>query len=163
MSMPQIVCVHGIAQQLHGENTLHQLWSPALLDGLTRASYQGPEPGIAIAFFGDQFRQPGTMGVDAPRLIAADLTTQEEQDLITLWWHAAAETDSGVPPPDAQTMGRTPLLVQDALNALCQSRFFAGLSERLLIWFVKQVYLYFHDTGVRRGARERLAAKVTPD
>ncbi|MFI7321313.1 hypothetical protein [Streptomyces venezuelae] len=57
---------------------------------------------------------------------------------------------------------RTPYLVQRALNALSHSAFFAGVSERLLIWSARQVRLYFTDAEVRAAVQRRFERCVTP-
>jgi hypothetical protein len=36
----RIVCVHGIGQQVAGEQSLLRDWTPALLDGLARAGHR---------------------------------------------------------------------------------------------------------------------------
>jgi pimeloyl-ACP methyl ester carboxylesterase len=53
--------------------------------------------------------------------------------------------------------------VQTALRALSRSRFFAGLALRALVSDVKQVSGYLLDPELRRAARERVAASITPD
>ena len=53
--------------------------------------------------------------------------------------------------------------MQRALNALSQSRFFAGLSERLIIRFIKQLHAYMDDDSIRREVQERVERAVGPD
>lgn len=43
--MSRIACVHGIGQQVAGEQLLPRDWPPALLDGLTRADYSDARQG----------------------------------------------------------------------------------------------------------------------
>jgi hypothetical protein len=161
--MAEIVCVHGIAQQLRGENTLAQDWRPALMDGLARAGYEGQEPRIAFAFYGDLFRRPGTMAVQSSSPASDGPMNPVEESLILSWWQESARTDPTVMPPSAATMVPTPLLAQRALNALVSSRFFAGMTQQLIRLFAKQVYLYMHDMELRTVVRHRLAAQISGD
>jgi hypothetical protein len=161
--MAEIVCVHGIAQQLKGENSLAQVWVPALLDGLRRAGYQGEGPSIVSAFYGDFFRKPGTMAVQSQALAGPDTMDAIEEALIILWWQDACKTDANVVPPEAMTMLRTPLLVQRALNALSSSRFFSGMTQSLIRLFARQVYLYLHDPELRAAVRGRVGECISED
>jgi pimeloyl-ACP methyl ester carboxylesterase len=53
--------------------------------------------------------------------------------------------------------------VQRALKALSHSRFFAGLAERALIGFIKQVHRYFAEPQLRAQVIERVAREIGPD
>ncbi|WP_205661196.1 hypothetical protein [Amycolatopsis vastitatis] len=59
--MAWIVCVHGIGQQVAGEQSLLRDWAPALLDGLTRAGHGGAATAddVVMGFYGDLFRPAG--------------------------------------------------------------------------------------------------------
>jgi len=161
--MAEIVCIHGIAQQLKGENTLAQDWKPALLDGLTLAGYEGKEPSIAFASYGDLFRKPGTMAVQPLPLTSDGVMDPIEEELVLSWWRESSRTDRNVMPPDAATMVRTPLLAQRALNALSSARFFAGMTQQLIRLFANQVHLYLHDMKLRTAVRNRMAAQISKD
>lgn len=50
-----------------------------------------------------------------------------------------------------------------ALLALSQSRFFAGLAERALIFDLKQVRRYLTDAALREAARDRVRSLIGPD
>jgi hypothetical protein len=57
--MADIVCVHGIAQQLQGSELLAQEWRAALRDGMRGSSQKSDLPSdadVAVAFYGDLFR-----------------------------------------------------------------------------------------------------------
>jgi hypothetical protein len=61
MYMPRVVCVHGVGQQLKGEDVLAGEWAPALRDGMRRAG-DAALPGagdVGFAFYGDMFRPAG--------------------------------------------------------------------------------------------------------
>jgi hypothetical protein len=163
--MAHVVGVHGIAQQVKGAEVLASVWVPALRDGVRMACGTPPDPDdVSIAFYGDLFRKPGSKALGDPRYVAADVEDDSEQELLQAWWEEAARTDPvRVPGPDETTMLRTPFAVQRALNALSQSRFFAGLGEHLIIGIIKQVHAYLTDEQVRTAAQERVSATVDDD
>lgn len=160
--MSRILAVHGIAQQFRGEETLLKDWRPALLDGLRLAKYDEAAE-IDFAFFGDLFRRPGTMAAGMPRLRPEELSEYEGALLIELW-REAARVDPTIIPPNAQTMLYVPDVVRRAFLALSGKRFIASLTEKsAILWFVNQVYCYFHEPELRAEAQRRVAAKVRPD
>jgi hypothetical protein len=160
----KIVAVHGIAQQVLGSETLAATWLPALRDGLERAGARRiSDDEFVCAFYGDLFRKPGARSAAVPPLTAADVTTDDEKELLALWWEEAARIDPAVPGPKAKTRARTPLLVQRALNNLSKVPFFAGLAERLMIWDLKQVIAYLNDADMRLKIRERVSALLGPE
>jgi hypothetical protein len=161
--MATIVCVHGIGQQLKGEETLRKDWLPAIRDGLARAGAALPEDAsVGWAFYGDLFRLSGRKSVGVPPFTAADVSDPDELALLSAWWQSAAETDPAVPAPDVVTKAKTPQWVQRALNALSGSRFFAGASERLFIRDLKQVTSYFRDASIREETWNRFASVISP-
>ncbi|MFI8371975.1 hypothetical protein [Streptomyces sp. NPDC085466] len=161
--MSRIVCVHGIGQQHSGENEQHASWYPALADGLRRAGAAPvDEREVSCVFYGDLFRTPGrTLSVLDPPLDAEDVEDEFESDLLLALWSEAARTDPDVMPPDARTLARTPSTVQRALNALAQSRFFAGVALRGLVLDLKQVRAYLCDASVHDQVQARVAETVT--
>jgi hypothetical protein len=68
--MASILCIHGIGQQLKGEEIVANDWRAALRDGMRLAGAKNEElPGdgdIGVAFYGDLFREEITKGFDAP-------------------------------------------------------------------------------------------------
>jgi hypothetical protein len=167
--LAKIVAVHGIAQQVKGEESLKKIWLPALRDGLTRAGSSGLLPSdndLLCAFFGDLFRLPGGGGDKSLDMSwrAEDVTDQWERDVLLAWWEEAARVDRQVPAvDDASSKARTPKLVQDALYALSHSRFFSGLAERALIGNLKQVRAYLHDDKIRSTAIARVVDCIADD
>ncbi|MFD8285684.1 hypothetical protein ACFV47_41900 [Streptomyces solisilvae] len=163
--MARVVGVHGIAQQMKGEQVLLSAWRPALADGLTRAAHAPvADAEVAMAFYGDLFRPPGELlAVGDPVLTAADVAPGLERELLLAWWRQAAAVDETVAPPDADTLVRTPASVQAALRQLSRSRFFAGVALRALVFDLKQVSRYLLDAEVRRAARQRVADRITAD
>jgi hypothetical protein len=161
--MPKIVAVHGIAQQFVGEHLLHSAWLPALRDGLGRAGVDLPSvDDLKCAFYGDLFRKKGTKALGDVPYDASDVT-EWEQDLLEMWWREAALVEPQVPGPDAQTKLRTPRIVQRALNALSNSKFFGSLAERVLIGSLKQVRSYLDDEAIRGAIQQRVSEKVKSD
>lgn len=150
--MSKVVGVHGIAQQLRGPGQLASEWGPALSDGLLLAGASISPGDFTAAYYGTLFRRPGKMSTDWPPFTIGDLTASDEVALLELFWQEAAELENAVPGPESETMVGTPRSVQRALNALSNSRFFAGLAERVMIAVVKQVHLYFTDESVREAA-----------
>ncbi|MFH9068108.1 hypothetical protein [Streptomyces alboflavus] len=162
--MTRIVLVHGIAQQFKGPDSLLADWYPALSDGITLGSGERiASHQVSMAFYGDLFRPSGHRGIGIPDLDASDVRDGLERDLLLEWWQAAAAQEDRVPGPDAPARLRTPALVQRALNALSHSSFFAGLSERMLIFSARQVRMYFTQPEIRLGVQRRLAEKVTSE
>jgi hypothetical protein len=165
--MARIVAVHGIAKQTEGEDTLAAAWLPALRSGLRRADIPATRlPGgqdLAMAFYGDLFRRRGVMAIGEPPLDAADIHDGPERELLDLWWREAARVEPRVPGPEDDTMLRTPMAAQRALNALSASGFFTGMTERMIIGSLKQVRRYFDEPDIRAGATARVARAVTAD
>ena len=165
--MARVVCVHGIGQQLAGEDWLAGIWTPALRDGMRRAGCgerELPEAGeIGCAFYGDVFRPASRrLEVGDPWLTAAD-ATEFDQELLAEWWREAAESDPRVVHPDARTLVRTPGSVQAALRALSGAAFFAGLADRAMLFDLQQVRRYLTEPDVREAVQDRVAAQIGED
>lgn len=162
--MVRVVAVHGIGQQVLGPEVLKDRWLPALRDGITLAG--GPplgEADLGIAYYGDLFRKPGTKALGEPPYVAADVEEGFEQDLLEALWRQAAAVDPGVVGPEDDTKVRTARVVQRALNALSFSRFLAGVAERVLIGFIKQVHAYLTDDEVRSMVQQRVSVLLDSD
>jgi hypothetical protein len=159
----RIVGVHGVGHQFAGENSLRSQWLPALKDGLARVDRRlASDEDFACAFYGNLFRPTGKAAVDPP-FDALDVDKDEERELLELWWREAARVDPAVSGPDARTKIRTPNIAQRALNALSQSRFFAGLAERALVSDLKQVRRFLDEPEVRRAACASIERAITSD
>jgi WD domain, G-beta repeat len=146
-----------------GENVFRQAVAPALLDGLALAGTSIAEKSIDAVAYGDLFRRAETMAAGLPPLRENDLDPSTEGAMLTLWWEEAARSDKRVMPPGAETRVRTPRSLQQALHALSQASFFAGIAERALIWDLKQVSQYFKDKAIREAVQSRIVAKVASD
>lgn len=163
----RVVGVHGMGQQVQGEDRLRSVWWPALSDGLRRAGAEGlvPESDLAMGFYGDVFRPAGQMlSTDTPPYTARDVEDGFEQELLLEWWREAARTDPAVVAPDAtNTLVATPRTAQAALRALSGSKFFANVALRRMVADLKQVRAYLTDQEVRERVRERVMAQVGPE
>jgi hypothetical protein len=118
-----------------------------------------------MAFYGDLFRPAGQMlAAGDPPYAATDVDEGFEADLLAAWWLAAAQTDPGVAPPDAEgSLVSTPRSVQSALLALSGSRFFAEIALRAMVADLKQVRAYLLDERVRAGVQARLHTLIGPE
>lgn len=164
--MGRIVCVHGIGQQTAGEQSLLRDWTPALLDGLSRAGYSDAAVAddVVMGFYGDLFRPAGELlAVGDPMFTASDVDPGLEQDLLMAWWREAARVDPKVAPPEADTLVRAPGSVQAALRQLSRSRFFGGVALRALVFDLKQVRRYLQDPQLRDAARAAVRELITAD
>lgn len=161
--MARILCVHGIAQQFKGAETLLAQWRPALTDGAALAGARLAPDDVAMAFYGDLFRPAGHRAVGLPPYDASDVEEGLEQDLLRALWEEAARTDPSVPGPGAPVRFGAPSWVQRALVSLSRHPVFAGLADRAMIADLKQVRAYLTDPAVRAAAQRRVLAGIGPD
>lgn len=155
----RIAVVHGIGKQYSAPEQMVAVWLPALAGGLTLAGATGspllPDD-LSAVFYGDLFRPPArTLGIGETPMYGSEDVTEEDAEILAAWWTGAAATDAGVTAPGARTLARTPDSVQVALRALSGSRFFAGLSTRMMVADLKQVSRYFSDAELRMRIRDR--------
>jgi hypothetical protein len=162
-TMTQIVLVHGIGKQVEGPHTLLADLYPALSDGLALAASEIAPDKVSVAFYGDIFRRPSQRDLDFIELDASDVTDPLDHALLMAWWQEAACGELNVPGPQDAVRLRTPYPIQQALDALSHSKFFAGISEQLLILSTRQVRRYLSEPSVRADAQARVASHVTPD
>ena len=164
--MARVVAVHGINYTYSGPKRMAADWVPALLDGIELAGEAGllrPED-VHCAFYGDLFRRPSRMlgDDDIASLGPEDVSDGAEAELLAAWWREAAVVDPGVVPPGGRTLG--PVTgIQAALAALAGSRFLAGTTERLLIFWLQQVRAYFTKAELRQQIQQRFCDMVGPD
>ncbi len=161
--MSRVVFVHGVAQQYRGPHTLWSTCAPALADGVSLAGGHLPTSDIAVAFYGDLFRPPGSRTTTLPDYDVTDLDHPLELALLQAWWQHAAQLEPSVPGPEDRTRARTPQWAQRALYALSKSRYFAGLADRVLIGNLKQVTAYLTNPAVRQAVQARVREAIGPD
>ncbi|MFE6500131.1 hypothetical protein ACFU7Y_20375 [Kitasatospora sp. NPDC057542] len=159
-----MVFVHGIAKQYLGPRTMHGGIAAAAADGVRLAG--GPSlaaEDVAVAFYGHVFRPSNGKG---ETWHDPDALTEDEQALLAaLWQSAANEEPDRVPAANGRAglKARTPLTVQHALHAVCQSRFLAGVGEQFMLGVLRQVTRYLNDPALRGRVQAEIAAAVTPD
>ncbi|WP_326663997.1 hypothetical protein [Streptomyces canus] len=160
--MAAVVVVHGIGKQYKSAGLLHGCVAAALCGGVEHAGHQPPEADdIAMAFYGNLFRQEGRRGDSGPD--GAELSTVE-QDLVVQWWRAAARIDpENVQHPDdtADARAPVPVTVKAALRALSMSRFATKMTERALYGSLRQVQEYLYGDK-REPVLERVCGLITP-
>jgi hypothetical protein len=108
--MPEIVGIHGIAQQYRGPFQLADVWLAGIRDGLFAAGHHdtaralSPED-VRVAFFGELFRLPGTMAAMDPPFIASDIGAGPERDLLTAFYDAAVASNPALAEPAGAMSG----------------------------------------------------------
>jgi hypothetical protein len=185
-----IVLVHGIAQEQRSADDLEAEWLPALAGGLRNTGHPElaerlwrgrPTPGgieARMAFYGDQFLRPGSMGIDPGQLTAEQQTLAEQ---LAHTWLQRAATDASDPrqraeaaleltrldttvPAEVQGTGAA---LRSATAALAHVRWFApfgmGLAERFVNRALAQVTSYLTDNQVRGYALDQVARLIGPD
>lgn len=163
--MASVVAVHGILNTYGSAVQMNATWLPALVGGVMNADHQASfdERDIEFVFYGDLFRPVGRfLSEEVPHLIAEDVTDDLEMRLLLSWWEAAAAVDPSVVAPDARTLGvRTS--ARAAILALSGSRLLARISERALVWWLKQVTMYFTHAQIRADIQRRFVQAVGDD
>jgi len=167
--MPRIVAVHGIGQQLEGPETQAARWGPALRSGveLVEGPKLSPED-VRVAFYGDLFRLSGATDNSAPSKARGEFDLDEqdvdlgfETDLLLSWARAAAELEETRDGP--ATKARTPMTVQRALRLLSKSAFFDRVADRVVVWNLWQVRMYFLQPRIREEICARVVRTVDDD
>jgi pimeloyl-ACP methyl ester carboxylesterase len=183
--MATIVLIHGIAQEQLGSNTLEAAWLPALSDGIRAGGYPevadqvwptGRSTAITarMAYYGDLFLEPGTMGVGdwAPppgpeREIAEQLAAE--------WLRRGAGRDN----PDRRAaaaqlsylnsighdeQGPIREAQRSALNGLAKLKWFApfgmAFAGRFVNRALRQVTSYLTNDDIRTEVQRRVRALI---
>jgi len=76
--MTPIVMVHGAGNDLWGPSSIKARWFPALADGLAWHGVEIEERDVAVAFYGDLFREDPEEGYEPAVDKAAAVATVEE-------------------------------------------------------------------------------------
>ncbi|HEX7535814.1 MAG TPA: hypothetical protein VF391_02285 [Dermatophilaceae bacterium] len=186
--MATIVLIHGIAQEQLGADSLQSRWRPALADGVRAAGYpdladlvaHDTRPGginIRMAFYGDLFLTPGTMGIGTAD--PANETQRELVEQLAAEWLARA---AGREVPDRSTaatqlsylnpaghdeQGALREGQRSALNGLAKLRWFApfgmAFSGRFVATSLHQVTRYLTDEEIREAVQQRVSAHLDAD
>jgi len=90
--MALVVGVHGIGQQVRGPEVLRAVWAPALRDGVFLSGSRPPDAAdIAVAFYGDLFREQAGKATGEPLYTAIDIADGFEMQLLWAWLWALTE------------------------------------------------------------------------
>jgi hypothetical protein len=181
LHMTRVVAIHGIGQTYDGAEILEEKkgWRAAINSGLKEAGHSSlRDEDLAVAFYGSLFRKRGTRAGSIPYLKAEDVEQGFEEELLILLWQAAAtlseancrkggtDTRAEAPDisgPDFQGRARYPQIAHRALRQLSKSRYVKALGERALIFGLKQVRLYLHDSDMKKNVQKRVEDMVTDD
>ncbi|QNP68225.1 hypothetical protein IAG44_01240 [Streptomyces roseirectus] len=166
--MAEIVAVHGIGQYGSSAGRLRETWLPALREGLTRAGAVGlvdlERVDLDCVYYADELRPGGKDAGMVPAYGPADIEPGFEQELLTLWWRAAAAYEPDrVPGPDSLTKIYSPQLVQRALASLSRSTFWSAVPRRVIIAALKDLRRYLYVPGIRKRVQARIVAALGPD
>lgn len=163
--MPRVVAVHGINQEYRGRHTIRSEWLPQLKDGLERAGCAlESDDDFDCAFYGDIFRTE-TKAIGIPDYNEHDIDTEWEQALLVELWTEVAKEDSDIAGPGESSMDKGFIsdVVHKALRALSRSNYFGGVTEKLVIHWLKQVGGYLHDPDLKRQIRNRVVESISED
>ena len=164
--MAKIVCVHGIAQQLSGSESLALEWRVALRDGMRHAGIGEaelpPDETIAVAFFGDLFRGRKS-AADGPAELT-DIDDGIETGLVVASAKTAGVEEAGDDKGgEAAKSGYAPVWVQNLSQKLLKREFFADLTDRAFVGALQQVRWYLSEPETRQKARERLSRLLSEE
>ena len=165
--MAGIVGVHGIAQQFGSGYQLESVWYDAMRGGLVAAGYREVAEALAptdvqVAFFGDLFRPPGTMGLQEPPFSAADVQPGQERDLLSVLYQAAVAQDPSLGVPE-RAMGPGRAATQLMLDRLARSTTFTRVVQRAFIGNLKQVTAFLTDSTVKQDVLARVRERISDD
>ncbi|WP_406221598.1 hypothetical protein [Streptomyces canus] len=166
--MAEIVAVHGIGQYGSSAARLREIWLPALREGLARADATSlvdlDHVDLDCVYYADLLRPGGKAVGMVPAYGPADIEPGFEQDLLTLWWRAAAAYEPDlVPGPDSLTKTYSPQLVQRALASLSRSTFWSAVPRRVIIAALKDLRRYLYVPGIRESVQAKIATALGPD
>jgi hypothetical protein len=159
-----IAAIHGIGYQHLTGDTEQPKWRAALAKGLDAALV---DPALAqqlqFVGYGDLFLPRGTRAGADPPYDAGDIEPGFETELLESWYREARLTDANLPRPGDRTRPPAiPLSVQRMLDALSQSKAFAGMAEHALIRNLKQVRRYMTEPDTRGAIQDRVASRIRP-
>lgn len=164
--MAKIIAIHGIGQQFKGDAIIHREWWPAFLSGLHLAGGDLSDPDQFVCpFYGHVFRSAGTLAL-TDHWQAKDVAA-EEAELIERLSNAAAQAEPDSVPALAEADGvglaRIPRMVQNALNVLSKSRFWANISQAAMIGDLKQVIRYLNDGDLHEQILQIILDRIASD
>lgn len=187
--MAEIILIHGIAQEQREPSELAAEWIPALAAGVQKAGFQELEAkirrrevSIAVAYYGDLFRQRAAQGAADDEAFEELLSVEmmEWVDRLGRVWlerGATRSSDEGVRRDAVQALGALQRgtgtamgrrsIAREVVAALAHVRWFARPSfaviERTVRRALRQVSLYMGNIGGTRDlALQRVGAMIDP-
>lgn len=161
--MAEIVCIHGIAQELKSSESLLDEWAPSLRGGVSNAGGSIDGVGIGMGFYGGLFRLSGAKGGESiPVYKPGDLEDALEIALVQEIFDSLAPA----PTSSANAKGALELArrsVTQMLQVIASAPYFGQVAQSVVIWYLKQVYRYVTDPTIRQAARNSLIAKIGED
>lgn len=163
--MSQIVCVHGIAQEYKSRESLLAEWIPALCGGVSNAGGRLHSGEIDMAFYGILFR-PVKSGLAtkgdhwvipdyAPGDLTEPLAIKVLEDIFKDYLQKNVEAE-----PTKSGVART---VAGMLQVIARAPFFGSVSQKVVIWYLKQVSKYIEDPLIRAEARNAVLKTIHDD
>ncbi len=159
-----IAGIHGIGYQRLTAATEQPKWRKALATSLAIAEVETTYADTLQSLaYGDLFLPRGVRAGPDPSYDATSVDDGFEIELLTNWFLEAQRTDARLRKPgEPVRLPAIPNLIQHILNELSLSKAFAGLSERALIFNLKQVRSYMSDSSTRAAIQQRIARAMPP-
>lgn len=165
--MGQLTAVHGVGQQYVGRHQILDKWTPALADGLERATgCRARRPELDLAFYGDLFRPAGpwhgakSMAEAEAAVQFADLDAEELAELTEAVEEIVTPTDLTVASARADKGKSLPVPVQILVGAI--ERHFPPTSGILHLGVLRQVRRYLRDSSLKAEV-DQIAAAAAAD
>jgi hypothetical protein len=156
--MGRVVCIHGIAQELKSSESLLAEWAPSLCGGVSNAGGRLDPTDVDMAFYGILFRPPGSKGTaDIPNYKPGDVDDPLEIALVEEIYDALDESAPGNKGAKGKATQRT---IGHMLQAIGATPFFGNATQRVVIWFLKQVRRYVTEPDIRRAAQQSLIDRI---
>ncbi|MEH2535131.1 hypothetical protein V1277_005572 [Bradyrhizobium sp. AZCC 1588] len=159
--MSQVVCIHGIAQQLKSRESLLAEWAPSLCGGVSNAGGNLDPADVDMAFYGILFRVPGSK--DAAQIPAYKPGDLDDPLEIALAEEMYAVIRSQSEPGSDEPTKAGERTVAHLLQAIAKTPFFGNVSQRVVIWFLKQVRRYVTEPKIRQDAQQSLIERIGAD
>lgn len=152
--MDRVVCIHGIAQELKSSDSLLAEWAPSLCGGVSNAGGRLDPAEVHMAFYGGLFRPPGSKGAtDIPNYKPGDVDHPLEIALVGDIYDALDEPG---PSSSGAKAGAAQRTVGHMLQAIASTPYFGHATQRVVIWFIKQVRRYVTEPNIRGAAQQSL-------
>jgi len=159
--MANVVCIHGIAQELKSRVSLLAKWEPELRGGISNLDQALSLDAINVdmAFYGRLFRpDPDAKSDGIPNYKAGDLRDSLELELLKELY-GGLPTVSTADKKGGVVVRTTAHMVQ----ALAMTPFFGKKAQKVVIWYLKQVRRYLAEPSIRNTVQQSLVQCIRPD